>query len=145
MNIGTGLGRQGIAFSILALALLFLSGCGPEEKASTAVAPKPAPLFDPMSLEIADADLIKGREIWVPTCGQCHINGLGGAPKIGNFDEWGPRIAKGKDVLYQHAIEGFLGPLLNEMPAKGGFMDLTDEEVKLAVDFVVYASQETQQ
>ena len=94
-----------------------------------------------MALELTDANLIKGREIWMATCGQCHVKGLGGAPKIGDIEAWAPRIAKGAEVLYDHAINGFSGPQMNEMPPKGGFMHLSDEEVQLAVDFVIHASR----
>ena len=40
-------------------------------------------------------------------------------------------------VLYSHAIEGFFGPDDTMMPARGGNPDLTDEEVKLAVDYML--------
>jgi cytochrome c len=38
-------------------------------------------------------------------------------------------------VLKQHAIEGFTG--VGFMPAKGGRLDLSDEEVAVAVDYMV--------
>ncbi|HAV12037.1 MAG TPA: cytochrome c5 family protein [Opitutae bacterium] len=120
---------------------LLLVGCDKPEEVSSHSQPVPSSVFDPMALEIIDANLIKGREIWVRTCAQCHIRGLGGAPIIADKADWAPRILQGKEVLYDHAINGFVGPQLNEMPAKGGFLDLTDEEVKLAVDFVVFASE----
>jgi len=53
----------------------------------------------------------------------------------GNKDEWGPRIAQGKETLYKHAMEGFTGSK-GAMPARGGNAKLTDEEVKAAVDFM---------
>lgn len=123
---------------MLLLAAAF-SGCGKEEpKGSAAEAAKP---FDPMALDLTDPNLIAGRATWVSTCGQCHVRGLGGAPIIADKAAWAPRIAKGKGALYDHAINGFSGPQMNEMPPKGGFTELTDEEVKRAVDFVIFASQ----
>ena len=131
-----------ISLTLCLSAVAIFSGCGGEEapaaESAKPAAPKP---FDPMALELSEPELIQGREIWVATCGQCHVRGLGRAPIIADQKAWAPRIAKGKEVLYDHAINGFSGPQMNEMPPKGGFMDLTDEEVKLAVDFVVYASQ----
>ena len=126
---------------LLALLSSFLVGCGGDSEEPVAAAAEPNSVFDPMALELTNANLIKGREIWTATCAACHISGLGGAPKIADVAAWAPRIAQGKEMLYDHAIHGFVGPLYNEMPAKGGFTDLSDEEVKLAVDFVVFASQ----
>ncbi|WP_309379863.1 c-type cytochrome [Cerasicoccus frondis] len=127
----------------LLACLLLVSGCGQEAKPVAVSEPKAEKpkLFDPMALKLSDPALIEGRELWVPRCGQCHISGLGGAPKIGDQKAWAPRIAQGKEILYQHAINGFSGPQMLVMPAKGGFTELTDEQIKLCVDFVVHASQ----
>ena len=126
-------------FLLILLAAACLSGCGGEGDPEGTVEGRKA--FDPMALELTDADLIRGREIWVPNCGQCHLKGLGGAPIIADTEAWAPRIAQGIEVLYDHALHGFSGPQMNEMPPKGGFEYLSDDEVKLAVDFVVHASR----
>lgn len=125
----------------LSFLTLLLFGCGGEGESASGDTPSAPEVFDPMALEISDAHLIKAREAWMATCVGCHLTGLGGAPKIGDKAAWAPRIAKGKEVLYDHAINGFTGPQLHEMPPKGGYSHLTDEEVKLGVDFVVFASQ----
>ena len=39
------------------------------------------------------------------------------------------------DVLTRHAIEGFMGEQ-GYMPAKGGRMDLSDDEVAAAVEYM---------
>jgi cytochrome c5 len=44
------------------------------------------------------------------------------------------------DVLKEHAIKGFQGSA-GFMPAKGGRVDLSDEEVASAVDYMVTESQ----
>jgi len=82
---------------------------------------------------VADAAL--GKSVYGKTCALCHAAGIAGAPKPGNKDEWGPRIAQGKETLYKHAMEGFTGSK-GAMPARGGNAKLTDEEVKAAVDFM---------
>ena len=68
-----------------------------------------------------------GKAVYSAVCQTCHATGLLGSPKFGDAGAWGPRIAKGKDTLYTHAINGF-----NAMPAKGG-ADIPDEEVQNAV------------
>ena len=73
-----------------------------------------------------------GPQVYNVACNVCHGNGVGGAPIVGEVDAWTARIAQGNDMLYQHAIEGFAGDA-GFMPAKGGNMSLSDEEVIAAV------------
>jgi cytochrome c5 len=77
-----------------------------------------------------------GDELYEQACKACHGAGIGGAPKAGDHAAWGPRIAKGKDVLYDHAIKGFTGTA-GMMPAKGGRVDVSDDLVKQAVDHLL--------
>lgn len=81
-----------------------------------------------------------GEETFKAVCGTCHVAGLAGAPKVGDKAAWAPRIAQGKDTLYQHAIAGFQGKA-GVMPAKGGRTDLPDDLVKQAVDYMVKMEQ----
>ena len=77
-----------------------------------------------------------GEETFQQVCSACHGAGIAGAPKAGDKAAWGPRIAKGKEVLYDHAVKGFQGGA-GVMPAKGGRADLSDDLVKAAVDHMV--------
>ena len=61
--------------------------------------------------------------------------------KITDRKAWAPRIAKGKNVLYEHALHGFFGPDGAMMPERGGNPDLSDDEIRAAVDFMVANSQ----
>ena len=72
-----------------------------------------------------------GEAVYNAVCHTCHATGLLGSPMLGDAGAWGARIAKGKDTLYTHAINGF-----NAMPAKGG-ADIVDEEVQNAVDYMM--------
>ena len=112
------------ASRVLAVAIvsLFLAACGDKKPEAPAAA-----------VPVADAAL--GKSVYGKTCALCHSAGIAGAPKPGNKDEWGPRIAQGKETMYKHAIEGFTGSK-GAMPARGGNTKLTDEEVKAAVDFM---------
>ena len=80
-----------------------------------------------------------GTELFEQTCSACHGQGIAGAPRAGDKAAWGPRIAKGKSVLYEHAIQGFTGSA-GVMPAKGG-TDASDDLVKQAVDRMVQMAQ----
>jgi cytochrome c5 len=77
-----------------------------------------------------------GDELFEQACKACHGPGLAGAPKAGDHAAWAPRIAKGKDVLYDHALKGFTGTA-GVMPAKGGRADVPDDIVKQAVDHMI--------
>ena len=77
-----------------------------------------------------------GEALFQQTCSACHGAGIAGAPKAGDKAAWGPRIAKGKDTLYDHAMHGFTGTS-GVMPAKGGRTDAPDDLVKQAVDYMV--------
>ena len=54
------------------------------------------------------------------------------APALGDAAAWAPRIAQGRELLNQHALQG-----LNAMPAKGGRVDLSDEEILATVDYML--------
>jgi cytochrome c5 len=77
-----------------------------------------------------------GKELFEQTCSACHAAGIAGAPKAGDAAAWGPRIAKGKATLYEHALKGFQGSS-GLMPAKGGRTDASDDLVQQAVDYMV--------
>ncbi len=77
-----------------------------------------------------------GTEVYEGACKACHGAGLAGAPKAGDAAVWAPRVAKGKAMLYDHAIKGFSGQA-GVMPPKGGRTDLSDDLIKQAVDHMV--------
>ncbi len=72
-----------------------------------------------------------GEAAFNKVCSACHGAGVNGAPKVGDHAAWAPRIAQGKDVLYQHAIGG-----IRNMPAKGG-TTWPDATIRMAVDYMV--------
>ena len=77
-----------------------------------------------------------GTEAFETACKACHGAGIAGAPKVGDKAAWGPRIAQGKETLYNHALHGFSGKT-GVMPAKGGRADWPDDLIKQAVDQIV--------
>ncbi|MES2148439.1 MAG: c-type cytochrome [Pseudomonadota bacterium] len=125
----------------LVLIALAVSACGQKTPAAdvaapvAAVATAPAPAAvaaaAPMA-PVSAADLAIGEKVYGATCLSCHGAAVLGAPKFADKAAWGPRIAKGKDVLYASALNGF-----KMMPAKGGNAALKDDELKAAVDYMV--------
>ncbi|MGD8234118.1 c-type cytochrome [Vibrio sp. TRT 1302] len=73
-----------------------------------------------------------GATVYGTFCIACHSSGVSGAPKTGNAGDWAPRIAQGKDVLTNHALNGF-----NAMPAKGSCMDCSDDEIIAAIEHMI--------
>jgi len=84
---------------------------------------------------IPTAKAADGKSTYDKACVVCHAAGVAGAPKLGDKADWGPRIAQGNDTLYTHALKGFQGKK-GVMPAKGGQVQLSDADVKAAVDYM---------
>ncbi len=82
------------------------------------------------------ATTMSGPQVYNAACIVCHATGIGGAPTIDDAAAWQARIAKGNDTLYLNAIEGYIGST-GSMPQKGGRLDLSDDEVRRAVDYMV--------
>lgn len=77
---------------------------------------------------------ITPRDVYLFACAQCHQAGLNAAPKYGDRKAWSARIGQGRATMYEHSIKG-----KGAMPPKGGRLSLTDEQVKMAVDYMVDA------
>ncbi len=73
-----------------------------------------------------------GQQVVDTTCSKCHATGVGGAPKIGDRAAWIQRVKLGLNAVYQSALKGHAG-----MPARGGMADLSDSEVKHAVEYMM--------
>jgi cytochrome c5 len=75
---------------------------------------------------------LDGKGVYDTACVACHATGVTGAPKLGDKVAWAPRLTSGKDQLYASAIKG-----KGAMPPKGGQLQLTDDSVRAAVDYMV--------
>jgi len=137
---------------IASLALVY--GCGGKGKEVAAAAPaviatpnaavapiSPSPQPNEPKLQaIATApDLVTGEKVYKSTCGICHKSGLKGAPRLGNKKDkkdWELRLAQDRAILYDHAINGYVGKK-GSMPSRGSNAKLSGDEVRAAVDYMV--------
>ena len=124
---------------LVLVALLGLSGCGKQDAATPAASTNPS-AAQPPAPATASAENTVGKSVYGKVCALCHAAGVSGAPKPGDKADWGPRIAQGDALLYKHALEGYTGAK-GMMPARGAGANLSDDEVKAAVRYMVDASR----
>ncbi len=127
--------RNLVTLTLSGSVFLFLS-CQPEKPQEEAEK-KPVPKY-PWDWVPDEQNLAKGREIYDFECSGCHNEGEEGAPSLAKADEWAERQTKGLETLFDHAINGFQGKD-GKMPARGGTPSLSDEEVQLAVRYMLAA------
>jgi len=77
-----------------------------------------------------------GSDVYGAACVACHDTGAGGAPMKGDAVAWAERMTKGTDMLVTNAING-----INGMPPRGTCMTCSDEEIRVAVEFILANSQ----
>lgn len=82
------------------------------------------------------ATVLSGPQVYNAACVACHGAGVGGAPIYGDAAAWATRLEQGTETLYSHAINGYTGAA-GYMPPKGGRLDLSDEEIQAAVDYMI--------
>jgi cytochrome c5 len=84
---------------------------------------------------VAYGGTLDGSVIYQKLCVTCHAGGTGGAPLMTKA-AWAARVSKGEETLIKHAIEGFKGEA-GVMPARGGNGSLNDEQVTVAVQWML--------
>lgn len=120
---------QGL-FGMVLPVLFGLLGCTPPatgsaSNSSTVNNAKADPVFQ------APSNGAAVLELWSQSCALCHVDGNAGAPRIGNVDEWAPRLAKGQAVLIQHTLDGF-----NQMPPLGYCMACDRSDFVAMIEFM---------
>jgi len=123
--------QAAVAARIRPLSQVYLPG---EDLEASAPALMPVDEPDPV------VTAMTGPQAYNTACLACHGAGVAGAPILGDAAAWGARIAQGNDVLNDHAINGYSGSA-GYMPAKGGRADLSDQEVRDAVAYMVDEAQ----
>jgi cytochrome c5 len=153
-----GIFLGGLAAAGLSLSAKFMSSAAPAAHAAEMVPEATAAPLAPIGRValLGDAELaaaaaavvaaprpvdtvLSGPQVFNEACYQCHASGavIPGAPIVSDVAAWEARIAQGVDVLYDHAISGFQGEAAVPMPPKGGRVDLSDDEIRSAVDYML--------
>jgi len=101
-----------------------------QEAAPEAVAREAAPEAAPAQVAASEGG-VDGEKIYSSACAACHSTGLLGAPIPGS-EEMAQRAESGLDAMLQNSLNG-----LNAMPARGGRPDLSDEQIKAIVEFMI--------
>jgi len=73
-----------------------------------------------------------GEQLVQYQCVLCHGPGLSGAPKIGDGTAWSRRADAGLDNLVRSAARG-----RGAMPPSGGLADLTENELRAAIAYML--------
>lgn len=123
-------------FCIFAASLI-VPKAGPSEKEVARLEARIKPvgqvITDPAALvkvSTVAREPLTADQVYAQACAACHNAGVLNAPKVGDKAEWARRAAVdgGWDGLTANAIKG-----KNQMPARGGNPDLTDDEIKATV------------
>jgi cytochrome c len=114
---------------------LCMSNC--KDSAGIEITSEPAPSEDPdpQVQSAAVAGTSPGESIYLQACALCHASGVGDAPILGEQDVWAERIAAGRDLMIASSIDG-----KGVMPPKGGQLQLSDEDIIAAVDYMIEQS-----
>ena len=75
---------------------------------------------------------LDGEQVYNQFCFACHATGVSDAPRLANAEDWAPRLDKSLDELMASTLDG-----LNAMPPKGTCMSCSDDELGLAVDYML--------
>ena len=114
----------------LCALVLSLSACSrsTEVEETAATSPEVAVATDTLKATRPDDRVMR---MWTQSCALCHVDGKGGAPHVGNVDEWLPRLAQGEEVLLTHTLEG-----LNNMPPLGYCMACERDDFLAMINFM---------
>lgn len=126
--------------SILTVVLFFIVSCG-NQTTSSESDKTDAVLNEKEKSDIADdkyaiwGNVNNGKAIYSKQCAACHLSGVAGAAKIDDIERWSETASKHIDTIKVHVINGYNGKY-GVMPAKGGNLSITDDEVMDAVAYI---------
>ena len=118
--------------TLLLASILIFTACTKEE---TPPATK-TPAIQAAEQAAHLADVNTGREVYEKSCAYCHTTGMLHAPVIGNKRVWDKLRHLGMEHLVENVIFG-----IGDMPPGGGDHNLSDDEIRLAVECMIEQSQ----
>lgn len=71
---------------------------------------------------------VRQTQQWSQSCALCHVSGVGGAPVVGNAEQWQPRVEQGPELLLTHTLEGYAN-----MPPLGYCMSCETEDFRAMI------------
>lgn len=102
----------------------------------TAVVPPYSTVRDLPPVDESAGPVSEAEKMYEKSCAVCHKTDAMGAPAVGDKNAWATVMEQGMDRVNHNAINGLGG-----MPPKGGAMDLSDDQVKDIVKFMVESSK----
>lgn len=77
-------------------------------------------------------DWSEGRRVYVEVCAACHANGVAGAPRYGNRQEWEKRLQRSRSDIMLTVLKG-----KGSMPPKGGNPSVTNAQAAAATEYLL--------
>ena len=114
--------------SVLLMLVVFVTGCKEDDSDLTLPVAGSSDIDQRQPIALSENQW----RLWRQSCALCHVDGNGGAPRLGHFEEWQPRLLKGNSVLLAHTIEGF-----NYMPPLGYCMACEQEDFSALIGFMI--------
>ncbi|MDO5654403.1 MAG: c-type cytochrome [Brachymonas sp.] len=109
----------------------------PASASSTSSAVEPASAAASAQAAASQADAtVSANALYQAVCAACHTDGVAGAPKLGNREDWQPRLAQGEAALMESVMNG-----KGSMPIKGTALDASEEELRDTVRYMVQGAQ----
>lgn len=109
-----------------------MSNCKDPASIRITSAPPVTEAVEPEVAEPGVAEVSDGQSTYQRACALCHAAGIGDAPIPGDASAWAARISAGREALIASALGG-----KGLMPPKGGQVQLSDEDIAAAVDYML--------
>jgi cytochrome c5 len=120
--------RLGLAMGLAVGLGAGLTGCGDKAAAPAANANAAAPTAQKIALAPAL------QPVYQRSCAICHAQPNTGAPLTDDYAAWAPRMAKGREVLLDHVINGF-----NGMPPLGACQECDEAQYTALIEYMANA------